>query len=55
MRNISGSYNINLQLEEINFANGKIQLKVYKVVRISRVIRSQNAFDTVGNQGTGML
>ena len=45
MVNISGQYNINIQLEEMSFSNGKINLRIYKIVRLSRVPRSQNAFD----------
>lgn len=52
MLNISGSYNINLQIEDMNFANDRIVLRVYKIVKHSRIIRSQNAFDTVGNRST---
>ena len=52
MLNISGSYNINLQIEEMNFANGRIALRLYKIVKLSRIIRSQNAFDELGNTTT---
>ena len=45
MRNISGKYNINLQVEEILYANGKIALKMFKIVRLSRWIRSNNPLD----------
>ena len=50
MLNISGSYNINLQLEEISVWNNKIVLRIFKIVKLSRIIRSQNAFDAIGNR-----
>ena len=50
MLNISGQYNVNLQIEEMLFANGRINLRVYKIVKLSRIIRSQNVFDHVGNR-----
>jgi hypothetical protein len=50
--NISGSYNINLQIEDMSFANDRIVLRVYKIVKHSRIIRSQNAFDAIGNRST---
>ena len=50
MLNISGQYNINLQVEEMNFMNGKINLRIYKIVKLSRIIRSQNVFDQYGNR-----
>jgi len=52
MMNISGSYNINLQIEDMSFANDRIILRVYKIVKHSRIIRSQNAFDAIGNRST---
>ncbi len=55
MLNISGQYNINLQLEEMSFSNGKINLRIYKIVKLSRIIRSQNAFDEIGNRTAGAL
>jgi hypothetical protein len=53
MLNISGSYNINLQLEELSFWNNKINLRIFKIIKHSRIIRSQNAFDAVGGMGGG--
>ncbi len=50
MLNISGQYNINLQLEEMSFSNGKINLRIFKIVKLSRIIRSQNVFDAIGNR-----
>lgn len=52
MLNISGSYNINLQIEDMSFANDRIILRVYKIIKHSRIIRSQNAFDAIGNRST---
>ena len=52
MLSISGSYNINLQMEEISFGNNRINLRVFKIVKHSRIIRSQNAFDPVGHRTT---
>ena len=52
MLSISGSYNINLQMEEMTFWNNRINLRVFKIVKHSRIIRSQNAFDPVGHRST---
>ena len=30
------------------FSNGKINLRIFKIVKLSRIIRSQNAFDEFG-------
>ncbi len=40
MLSISGSYNINLQLEEISFWNNRINLRLFKIIKHSRIIRS---------------
>lgn len=53
MLNISGSYNINLQLEELSFWNGRINLRLFKIIKHSRIIRSQNAFDVIGGMARG--
>lgn len=53
MLNISGQYNINLQLEEMSFSNGKINLRIFKICKLSRIIRSQNVFDAIGNRTGG--
>jgi len=45
--NISGSYNINLQIDDLTFNNGKIKVKLYKILKLSRIIRSQNVFDMI--------
>eukprot|EP00347_Sterkiella_histriomuscorum_P019286 403342226 len=47
LKTISGSYNINLQINEMKFADGKICLKIYKVLKVSRIIRSQNVLDMI--------
>ena len=44
---ISGSYNINIQQSEMRFANGKIQLRIYKILKVSRIIRSTNVLDMI--------
>jgi hypothetical protein len=36
----------------MSFSNGKINLRIYKIVRLSRVPRSQNAFDEFANNST---
>lgn len=32
----------------MSFSNGKINLRIYKIIKLSRIIRSQNAFDDIG-------
>lgn len=32
----------------MSFSNGKINLRIYKIIKLSRIIRSQNAFDEIG-------
>ncbi|CDW76577.1 pas domain s-box family protein [Stylonychia lemnae] len=47
LKTISGSYNINLQANEMKFADGQIVLKIFKVLKVSRIIRSQNVLDMI--------
>ena len=51
---MSGSYNINLQIVEMNFWYNRITILIYKIIKISRVIRSQNAYDG-GQEWSGGL
>jgi hypothetical protein len=32
----------------MSFSNGKINLRIYKIIKLSRIIRSKNAFDEIG-------
>ncbi len=34
----------------MSFSNGKINLRIFKIVKLSRIIRSQNVFDAIGNR-----
>ena len=34
----------------MSFSNGKINLRIFKICKLSRIIRSQNQFDDIGNR-----
>lgn len=34
----------------MSFSNGKINLRIFKICKLSRIIRSQNQFDAIGNR-----
>jgi hypothetical protein len=33
-------------MDEFEVANGRIKLRIFKIIKHSRIIRSQNAFDS---------
>jgi hypothetical protein len=37
----------------MSFSNGKINLRIFKICKLSRIIRSQNQFDAIGNRTGG--